>query len=721
MGKKSHHKCYKSGFGYQLDMVFGLVDKFDWVNAFQWNKNLEYTDWSKTDYGYNGEDFNGMVITAQTGKPGDIYKSNIPHYSDMTFYNGTTKVEYPNKQLIPNLTAQYINKVGCVVFKEAFIGDNTTNVPNYQFSVSRWKIYDDDIHQINEGVDPIYVILDLLVNYLEIPKDNIDLDSFQTASNTCKDEEMGISFILTKNKSVLEWIKLILKVIDGVIYYDILTQKWKIFLIRKDDSENVLEINEDNTKNITINTGAWEHCVTTYIFKYTNYKLGKVESIKVVNKALKEILRQDVTKTFNFEIVTHPKALNLLINRTIHKNSKPLSTLKFELNFVDSPNIHLGQIIKVKSELLGIPEMYFRVTKLGGDEEYKPYVEVEAVEDFYRNTADGNLVTEYVSDIPNALSYNITSKIEKMDIIPVGGLFANPNKTNWSETSLIIVGAGKTKPYEIITSVDLYLNNGGYKSHYLTNVVSYGELNSSISNLPKFSRTFEFTLKNLKGKFTDKTLTDEEWQKLNMYVFIDKNIIAVQSVQVDVANNLATFKGVMSGLAGFFKNSYNSGTSVWVFFGGIDSFPIYTSYFTMETASMAYANPYKTGEKTTISKSWDANDYNNPLPPANVKIKQTGTSQMTIWFEPTSRGDLTPTLKSADNFLGGEGEYNFESKVKYEIGANGQSLGITIDPRQPVIKYVYNDIVYTNPNVYCVRAVYDETYYSNWVYAKEIN
>lgn len=88
----------------------------------------------------------------------------------------------------------------------------------------------------------------------------VDMPSFVTAGNTLYAEGNGFSFLLDREEDVTDLIKRIEDQIDGAVYQDPISEKWKVVLVRDNyDPLTVPELDDDNIIEVRgFSRGTWQ-------------------------------------------------------------------------------------------------------------------------------------------------------------------------------------------------------------------------------------------------------------------------------------------------------------------------------------------------------------------------------------------------------------------------------------------------------------------------------
>ena len=565
-GKRGHH-CQLIGFGYTLTMLYAFCERADKVSGWKVNDRVWWID---NDLLTNNDTYQTYQQNLYTGKKGTVYSSEGSDHTNITFYlKDYDPVPYPQN------TIGYDIKLNNIVFAympDAFVGDNTTTVPRYNARLSRF-IIDGKNHKIGKGsVNPVAVIREILHDFLQI--NQIDEESFQTAYNICQQEGLGVSFIMTTEKKVKDWLQEILRVIDGILWFDTLTGKWKIKLFRPDTStDTVYEISEANASKIEIESGSWDNLVNEFTFKYTNILTGKTESFTLENSALFNILGYKISKTYTYQLIGEYEIMAKVANRVIKKNSKPLSKVKARVSILDLPYIELGNVVKVSSAKLDIEDKYFRITKIGGDKEDDVYVDIEGVEDVWEVDYTGaiisnplNPINSKIYEIKNIKPYIVSIKefprffvsIFRGTDQPIGGIVTYPQNYKYQ---YVLTGAHLKYQTDLTLAT---MNKTQTKLYY------YGRLQSDFTFTdfrvnPNQSITIKPYANDSYCQFPSLTQTEAEWQTLHWLLLIDDEFFGIKDiVTIDEQKHIYQIKGIIRLMDKRFWKNHSANTPVYL-------------------------------------------------------------------------------------------------------------------------------------------------------------
>ena len=557
--------CVTVGYGYTLTMLYAFCERADKVSGWKVNDKVWWKDDNLLE---NDKDYTTYQQNLYTGKKGEVYSSEGSDHTNITFYlKDYSPVSYPQNIIGYDIK---LNNVVFASMPNAFVGDNTTTVPRYTARLSRFIINGKN-HRVGKGsVNPIAVIKEILQDFLQISQ--IDGDSFQKAYDTCQQEGLGVAFIMTTEKKVKDWIQEILRVIDGVMWFDTLTGKWKIKLFRPNTStDTVYEISEANASRIEIESGSWDNLVNEFTFKYTNILTGKTESFTVDNSALFNIIGYKISKTYTYQLIGEYEIMAKVANRVIKKNSKPLSKLKARISILDLPYIELGNIVKVSSTQLDIEDKYFRITKIGGDKEDDVYVDIEGIEDVWEVDYTGTIVSNPLTPIESPI-YDISDikpyivKIQELPHIfvntyqgnaqPINGIVTYPQ--NYSN-QYVITGTNKEYHYDTATThktqAELYYFGKLQSSFNYTNM--YLNANQTISIKPYSSDSY--------CELPSVTQTETEWQQIHWLLIIENEFFSIKNITVtDEPNHIYQINGIIRLMDKSYWKNYEANTPVYI-------------------------------------------------------------------------------------------------------------------------------------------------------------
>ena len=530
-GGKGGGGCQLVGYGYSLTMMYAFCEKADKVSGWKVNDKVWWID---NDILADGTQYNTYQKSLYTGKKGEVYHSDGSDHTNITFYlSDYAPISYPQNKVGYDIK---LNNIAFASLPNAFVGDNTTAVPKYNARLSRFSINGQD-HKVGVGsINPIAVIKEIMQKFLKISV--LDSDSFDTAYNICSQEGLGIAFIMTTEKKVKRWLQEILRVIDGVMWFDTIVGKWKIKLFRPDyDINNVFEISEDNAAKIEITSGSWDNLINEFTFKYTNMVTGKTDSFTLENSALFNIMGYKMGKTYTYQIIGEYEIMAKVANRVIKKNSKPLSSLKARISILDLPYIELGGVIKVVSTKLDIDDKYFRITKIGGDKEDDVYIDIEGTEEVWEVNYTGSIISNPVTSSGASETYDI-SQIEPyiVKVMELPNYFVDNLKSiNQPIGSIVTYPQNYENQYEITGTNNKYGSNSKAITKTKTQIYYFGKLGNSFQqNNDYISESQSISIKPYSSSsYCDLptiSQTDTEWQQNKWLLLIGDEFFSIKNI-----------------------------------------------------------------------------------------------------------------------------------------------------------------------------------------------
>ena len=596
----------------------------------------------------------GTKKSVITGKQSDTYGSGKRN-GWLTFYLGDQTSPDPVLQSRTGEDIIYKN-VAYVVFDDVFVGDNVRSTPKYGFVVEKTShvsstylnpTYAKIFNGVSYDINPAHAIFYILYDMLKIPINMIDTNSFDSASQTLYNEGLGISFIMEGSKSAKEWIKEILRHIDGLLFFDVETGKYTLRLIRDGDLV-VNTFTDDDVRDVQFSRQSVEDLYSQIIVEYTDLE-GKTfgrSAIKAWIPSVRKILGFERSNSFTFMMITNKSNANKILKRLVKKTAYPLATLKMKIPITTS--LKLGDLIQFSSNRLGINNMVFRVMNIGYDEEYKNYIEIECVEDIF-SIADIDVVVEDTGlALPPSTDTGIINNVKIIDS------YQEINK-NPSFIALY------TDPTGYAYGVKVYVN-GDLKKILPVNIYALGTL---VNNIPSYDRPVDrqtqIVVQNVQD-IKSVALTEQSWQKLANSMLIDNEIIVFKDCQ-DNNDGTFTVSNLIRGIHDTQITSHTANTDVWFLY--INLSDLYTTQITPTNTALTIDlipfNDFTDGTPTTVSYTYQYRPQ-KPYPPSNIKANVSG-NDTTFTIVPCVR-QKGAVYKNADSIVAGEDEGVMEGVIQ---------------------------------------------------------
>jgi len=263
-----------------------------------------------------------------------------------------------------------------------------TDIPGGTFNITKQKINPVsfggvDISSANGG----HIIHDALTNTdwgLGYPEAELDSASFTTATDTLHAEGFGLSLVYTNQSTMEEFIQQILTHINGVLYPDRQTGKFKLVLIRDDFTAATLPIfNETNIAALqSFERPAFAEMVNEIVIKYR--KRGDLEDKSISSQDLASIQAQEgiVSQTSEFPGIDSDDIAGIVAARELKQLSTPLAKVRFVANR-EAWDVNPGDVVKFSWTVLGISEIIVRVISVDYGSLENGLVGVDAIEDVF--------------------------------------------------------------------------------------------------------------------------------------------------------------------------------------------------------------------------------------------------------------------------------------------------------------------------------------------------
>lgn len=374
---------YRYFLGMQQALCIGPVDSMRriWVNEEElWEGVLD------TDDGFidiDEPDFFGGEELGQGGLVGRV-----------RFYRGTSS-QNPNTYLtaFQEINGDHFAYRGyCYLVAEAFLFGTTTRIPPWAIELRRIPNgLGLATPGVNSGADanPMNVLYEILTNtkwgLSQSPAD-IDTDSFEAAADTLAQEGNGFSFILDSRIEVKDLIRVVEQQIDGVLYIDRTTGKWKITLARGGyDPGDKLLLDKDRVLRVeNFTRGSWRDTTNTVLVRFSSRTLDYHETFAHAQDLAN--VRLQGNRVFSSEVsypgVKDSSLANNLAWRLLRTLATPLATatLLVDRSLWDH---NPGDVVRFSDDKLGISELAMRITEINYGELENGPIRVTLVEDVF--------------------------------------------------------------------------------------------------------------------------------------------------------------------------------------------------------------------------------------------------------------------------------------------------------------------------------------------------
>jgi len=581
------------------------------------------------------------ILTFRTGKMNDTVPSDSPDGTIHYVTGGNYQMP-----LIAQWTGQNIKykNLSAFVFDDCFIGDGVRTIPQYSVVVANGLYHKVSGNGNDKRANPIDIIYDILKKDLSMSDNDIDMAAFQAAAATVEAEGIFVGLVMSSEKKTSYWMDEMLKIVDGAMFYDSLTNKISVKLLRYDYNPDAITILDDSMiSKLTLDVQSWADTYNKFTFKYTEVLRDDVGSVEYTNTASRISLGYDRPKTIQLTAINDRTVLQIVANRMVAKLGTPTTALKLQVDFIDFPSITIGSVFKLNSTQLGINGKIFRVMKITGDSEDKSYVNVDAVEDFYAKDLNFEIVSDNGDDYvpPN---YTISSPPSYFRAIDASREFTESDAMFWM--------GGKPANTEYITGIKVSAVNGGMSTGQPSLI---GKLVSDIpaditvtsEDCPTYSQDYVFVIEDVDGSLFEILGSSASLQTLKHTMVIGNEIIAFKSLHY-LGTTTYQVEGIIRGVGGTPITAHAADTMVYVN-GVLERYTPIVKVPNTSPILQAYAyNHQGTGPKVTITATYNQT-IQKPYKP--VPYMKNGNI---VWRPRVARKGAT--YKNIDNMTAGEDE-----------------------------------------------------------------
>lgn len=237
------------------------------------------------------------------------------------------------------------------------------------------------------GMNPAHIIHECLTDRewgLGYPPADIDLVALAVGADTLYAEGMGISLLWDSSSPIEDFIKTILEHIDGSLYVDRTTGKFKLKLTRNDyDESTLLILDENSIKELTsLKRSSQDELYNSVTVKYWDIRTGDTNTVSVQDIALAAQQGRTVGTTVDYPGFTNADLANKVAMRDLKSLSTPLLSCTLVANRL-AANLNPGDVFKLSWPRNGIDNVVMRVVSVDVGTTSDTKVRLECVEDVF--------------------------------------------------------------------------------------------------------------------------------------------------------------------------------------------------------------------------------------------------------------------------------------------------------------------------------------------------
>ncbi len=629
--------CSHMGHAYYLGMAYAFCGESDEVLGF---RRAGTTEWE------GSISTSGGTFTAKTGiRPDPVprdYRRDLES-CDIRYYAGTQTTADPALAAATGYQVSYTGTT-YITFNNggygAYIGTNVTTAPQYKMKLRRVSIHaalGDSLVNTND-VNPAHVLYDILVTHLELPASRVDTSAFIVMADTLRTEGIGLSFLMSHEKKAKDWVDEILRHVDAIMSYDVVSGKYTVKLVRDDYDINTIDkITENNSFGVIFERNSWVDTFNTITFKYTEIDATEMTSMVLVDTASKKTVGQVKAKVVEYPMITDTTAMELIANRAIKKLAYPLAVVKCKISTIDFPDIKVGDVVNLSHSTYGVTDLAIRVMSLGGDAEDSTVIDLEGTEDIYGIAKATSISMQ--SSLATGISWTVN------DLVYAVAIDAPPELYTFGTIIPIAADPGVTVTYISCVETDNTSNHTQAPVYELgvlmadTNDEEYGISEISFYGTSSLQETV--------------TATDIEWQSGKNTLVVDDEVMIYRDL-IDIGGGNWKVTGVIRGAFGSLVTTHAADSKIWITTGTPTAItPSSVDY----NVTIAGANPKAVGVGIEVTGTYGYTGV-TPYPPANIEASRE-SDDITVSWSPATR-QKGATYYVATNILAGMDEEAYE-------------------------------------------------------------
>lgn len=265
----------------------------------------------------------------------------------------------------------------------AYVG-NSTSIKPWSAEVERYPaLFSGQSGSQNkvgsDDANPVNVIYELLTNTewgFGFASTSIDVgssSSFKSAADRMITESNGFSMLLDRPMEAKRLLEELQRQIDGVVFLDHRTGKWKIKLVRADYSiGSVLQLDDSNVKEVRDYTrGSWEDTTNQIQVKFTKRSDDYKESYALAQDMGNAIIigggsptsPMGVSASSSYPGVKNSALASQIAWRDLRGQSYPLARVTLVVDR-ESWSLSIGDVVAWTNAALGYTQLPLRVTRI---------------------------------------------------------------------------------------------------------------------------------------------------------------------------------------------------------------------------------------------------------------------------------------------------------------------------------------------------------------------
>lgn len=317
-------------------------------------------------------------------------------------------------------------------------------------------------------MNPAHIIRECLTDpdwgmgYLESDVDEV---SFYASAVSLKAEGFGLSFLWDRQIAIEDFVKEVLKHIDGVLYVDRKTGLFTLHLIRSNyDINDILHLDENNIDSISdYSRPAFGELTNSVTVNYWNLETGNDASVTIQDIALAQMQQATINTTLQYPGCTSPALASRLAQRDLKTLSAPRVSCTIYANR-DAKNLSIGSVFKLSWQDYNIENMPMRVTGIAYGDGRNNKIRIQCTQDVFDMPSTAYVPPpesewENPQQPPIPIVHQAVFEVPYLELVQMLG---QPNADNILETTpgAGFVGATGARPSVASINARMYTDSG---------------------------------------------------------------------------------------------------------------------------------------------------------------------------------------------------------------------------------------------------------------------
>ena len=498
-----------------------------------------------------------------------------------------------------------------ISFQNAYIG-NQASLGNLEFLVKRTQRHPDytDIWysakaDIDGDLNPAHIVYECLTQDFGLNKSAAKIgDSFTDCADILYSEGFGLSYYWNKEKTIAEFIRDVLKTIDGYIYLDKTTQKYELKLLREQtDTTGIFEISDTNgifkelVKRSKTELG---DIITDVEVEYTDVERGNIKSgVHDADAILAERIGRVNKQKYSFLGITDKKIAQKVCAREVAKGGKKRETITINCT-MQADSLNNGDMFLFTYGELNYFKKPFRIIgKSSTNFLFSKYVTITAIQDLWVSanvvvSAAGSEAVEELYPSPT----DTPSRVDSITYHQLSSILgdADARLKDGTETAFIHQSTPSNSFYKYRLDIDSEesLSAFSFTGSMLTDIaISKADTVISFSNAYKQSNI-----------------------EINKYAYINEEIVYVTAI--DYTAKTAT---VERGLLDTYPQEHSAGMYLYFTQGNFTYNGDYDLHENIDCKFIIISGGESLDTSLATTHNFTLDDrYYKPYPPKNIKI-----------------------------------------------------------------------------------------------------